>query len=95
MELADLVHKDLATRFSSFPTPIKTFSAKCFDLPKIICPVRNVLVFPGHRVKISQCGMARPLYASDYSPLGPGGRLVPLRWMAWESLLLVTSHPHL
>ena len=51
---------------------------------------RNVLVFPGHRVKISQCGMARPLYASDYSPLGPGGKLVPLRWMAWESLLLVS-----
>merc|ERR1711971_185629 len=72
-------------------TPFITSSPKSplqinFDHPKYL--VRNVLVFPGHRVKISQCGMARPLYASDYSPLGPGGKLVPLRWMAWESLLL-------
>ena len=85
MESADLVHKDLATRFL---LPSNTSSAK--SLQQFDLPVRNVLVFPGHRVKISQCGMARPLYASDYSPLGPGGKLVPLRWMAWESLLLVS-----
>ena len=39
-----------------------------------------------------QHAQARALYATDYSPLGPGGKLVPLRWMAWESLLLVSSN---
>jgi len=49
---------------------------------------RNMLVYPGHLVKVSHQGSASPAFSPDYCALGPGGRPVPLRWMAWEALLL-------
>ena len=55
---------------------------------------RNCLV--GHRfvVKVADLGTSRDLYPADYHqgerPGGVGAAL-PIRWMAWESALLVCA----
>ncbi|XP_059473257.1 discoidin domain-containing receptor tyrosine kinase B isoform X2 [Neocloeon triangulifer] len=48
---------------------------------------RNCLVGPGYSTKISDLGSGRILYSSDYVSL-EGQQPLPLRWMAWESVLL-------
>lgn len=48
---------------------------------------RNCLVYPKYGIKISDCGLAKPCYSPDYYTTGEGS-LLPIRWMAWESLLL-------
>ncbi|KAG7165703.1 Discoidin domain-containing receptor 2-like 2 [Homarus americanus] len=48
---------------------------------------RNCLVGSGLTVKISDFGMSRPLYSSDYYRLSDSRALLPIRWMAWESVL--------
>lgn len=48
---------------------------------------RNCLVGEALTIKISDFGMSRPLYSSDYYRLGEGRALLPIRWMAWESIL--------
>ncbi|KAK8752236.1 hypothetical protein OTU49_012649 [Cherax quadricarinatus] len=48
---------------------------------------RNCLVGAGHLIKISDFGMSRSLYAGDYYRI-EGKALLPIRWMAWESVLL-------
>ena len=50
---------------------------------------RNCLVYPGYKVKIADCGAARPAYNCDYYSLGEGEDRIPIRWMAWEAVLLV------
>uniref|UniRef100_A0A1I7WWE5 Pkinase_Tyr domain-containing protein n=1 Tax=Heterorhabditis bacteriophora TaxID=37862 RepID=A0A1I7WWE5_HETBA len=49
---------------------------------------RNCLVDAEGNVKIADFGMARSLYASEYYKV-EGQFVLPIRWMAWESLLLV------
>jgi len=53
---------------------------------------RNCLVYPGFKVKIADCGAARSAYNCDYYSLGVGEDhqedKIPIRWMAWEALLL-------
>ncbi|XP_042211564.1 discoidin domain-containing receptor 2-like [Homarus americanus] len=48
---------------------------------------RNCLVGAGHIIKISDFGMSRNLYSGDYYRI-EGKALLPIRWMAWESILL-------
>ncbi|XP_042876662.1 discoidin domain-containing receptor 2-like isoform X2 [Penaeus japonicus] len=48
---------------------------------------RNCLVGAGHVIKISDFGMSRNLYSADYYRI-EGKALLPIRWMAWESVLL-------
>ena len=50
---------------------------------------RNCLVGRGHLVKISDFGMSRSVYANDYYKI-EGRTLLPIRWMAWESIFLVS-----
>ncbi|RXG53725.1 Discoidin domain-containing receptor 2 [Armadillidium vulgare] len=47
---------------------------------------RNCLVGRGLTIKISDFGMSRPLYSSDYYRI-EGRAVLPIRWMAWESVL--------
>lgn len=54
---------------------------------------RNCLVGRSYIVKVSELGNGRTLYAADYCPLGRSQPL-PLRWMAWESVLLVRILTH-
>uniref|UniRef100_A0A915ATJ7 receptor protein-tyrosine kinase n=1 Tax=Parascaris univalens TaxID=6257 RepID=A0A915ATJ7_PARUN len=48
---------------------------------------RNCLVAEDGTVKIGDFGMARSLYDSDYYKI-EGAFVLPIRWMAWECLLL-------
>ncbi|CAB0039584.1 unnamed protein product [Trichogramma brassicae] len=48
---------------------------------------RNCLVSSGYLVKISDLGSGRSAYSADYFKLEDGPPL-PIRWMAWESMLL-------
>ena len=49
---------------------------------------RNCLV--GNTINISDFGMSRSLYSSDYYRI-EGKAVLPIRWMAWESVLLVRA----
>ncbi|GFQ71887.1 hypothetical protein TNCT_87141, partial [Trichonephila clavata] len=46
---------------------------------------RNCLVGDNLSVKISDFGMSRDIYTSDYYKVG-GSRMLPIRWMAPESI---------
>ncbi|KAK3856825.1 hypothetical protein Pcinc_036880 [Petrolisthes cinctipes] len=48
---------------------------------------RNCLVGDSLTIKISDFGMSRTLYSNDYYRLSEGRALLPIRWMAWESIL--------
>ena len=50
---------------------------------------RNCLVGAGFTIKVSDFGMSRSLYSSDYYRL-EGAAVLPIRWMAWESVLMVS-----
>ena len=52
---------------------------------------RNCLVGAYHSIKISDFGMSRDLYCSDYYRV-EGKAVLPIRWMAWESLILVSNN---
>ncbi|KAE9421224.1 hypothetical protein Angca_004859 [Angiostrongylus cantonensis] len=54
---------------------------------------RNCLVDGEGNVKIADFGMARSLYSNDYY-LVEGMFVLPIRWMAWESLLLGKFSSH-
>ena len=49
---------------------------------------RNCLVGTYCTIKISDFGMSRSLYSADYYRI-EGRAVLPIRWMAWESILLV------
>ncbi|VDO14604.1 unnamed protein product [Haemonchus placei] len=53
---------------------------------------RNCLVDEEGNVKIADFGMARSLYSNDYYRV-EGQFVLPIRWMAWESLLLLEFEP--
>uniref|UniRef100_A0A8C4WT67 Tyrosine-protein kinase receptor n=1 Tax=Eptatretus burgeri TaxID=7764 RepID=A0A8C4WT67_EPTBU len=48
---------------------------------------RNCLVGHDLTIKIADFGMSRNLYSSDYYRI-QGRAVLPIRWMAWESILL-------
>lgn len=51
---------------------------------------RNCLVGYFYTIKISDFGMSRGLYSADYYRM-EGRAVLPIRWMAWESILLVND----
>ncbi|KAG0417059.1 hypothetical protein HPB47_005921 [Ixodes persulcatus] len=50
---------------------------------------RNCLVGNAYTIKIADFGMSRQLYACDYYRI-EGRAMLPIRWMAWESILMGT-----
>ena len=50
---------------------------------------RNCLVGKSYTIKIADFGMSRNLYSSDYYRI-QGRAVLPIRWMSWESILLVS-----
>nr|XP_045589566.1 discoidin domain-containing receptor tyrosine kinase B-like isoform X2 [Procambarus clarkii] len=48
---------------------------------------RNCLVGSGLSIKISDFAMSRPMFSSDYYHLSEDHAMLPIRWMAWESIL--------
>ena len=51
---------------------------------------RNCLVGKNSTIKIADFGMSRNLYRGDYYRI-QGRAVLPIRWMSWESILLVSS----
>jgi len=51
---------------------------------------RNCLVGAHYTIKISDFGMSRSLYSRDYYHI-EGKAVLPIRWMAWESVVLVSG----
>jgi len=49
---------------------------------------RNCLVGRSYTVKVTDIAMCSDLYKKDYSDIG-GRPPVPIRWLPWESILLV------
>lgn len=49
---------------------------------------RNCLVGKHYTIKIADFGMSRNLYSGDYYRI-QGRAVLPIRWMSWESILLV------
>lgn len=49
---------------------------------------RNCLVGKDYTIKIADFGMSRNLYSGDYYRI-QGRAVLPIRWMSWESILLV------
>ena len=54
----------------------------------IIFFFRNCLVGKSYHIKISDFGTDNELYSCDYYKVD-GGITLPIRWMAWESLVMV------
>lgn len=53
---------------------------------------RNCLVGKNFTIKIADFGMSRNLYSGDYYRI-QGRAVLPIRWMSWESILLVRMQP--
>ena len=51
---------------------------------------RNGLVGKNYTIKIADFGMSRNLYSGDYYRI-QGRAVLPIRWMSWESILLVSA----
>lgn len=52
---------------------------------------RNCLVGKLYHIKISDFGTDNEQYAQDYFKM-ENGMLLPIRWMAWESIYLVNCN---
>jgi len=51
---------------------------------------RNCLVGRSYTVKVTDIAMCSDLYKKDYSDIG-GRPPAPIRWLPWESILLVNN----
>lgn len=54
---------------------------------------RNCLVGPNYTVKVSNMSLSKSVYSADYFDF-EGRPSLPIRWMSWESILLVRNEQH-
>ena len=53
---------------------------------------RNCLVGASDEIRIADFGMSRNMYQSDYYRI-QGRAVLPIRWMSWECVLMVSVKP--
>lgn len=61
----------------------------CINLSFFFFSFRNCLIGKAYQVKISDFGTDNELYAGDYYKVD-GSLALPIRWMAWESMYMVS-----
>jgi len=89
LESSGIVHRDLATRSAS-ALIIHYLLPNGRRLILIIClHYRNCLVGAQHSIRIATFGFNSDLYPSDYFAVDED-HWIPLRWMAWETVAMVT-----
>lgn len=69
----------------------RTVDSPCLSITMIF-DYRNCLVGKAYHIKISDFGTDNELYACDYYKVD-GTVPLPIRWMAWESIFLVSLIP--